>query len=452
MVCHDRNVKALGPATLAFLDDHRLGRPRILAAVSGGPDSVALLITLQELGIDVVAGHVNHHLRGSESDDDERFVRELCASRDIECLIADGSLPAQLVGRHGIEGAAREVRYARLHELRARCGAPYIATAHQQNDQAETVVMRRMSGSGLAGKRGIHPVREDGVIRPLLDVPRDAIEQFLRERGIDARRDSSNDDPRFLRNVVRGIVGTIDHFDGDAVAQLANSARDARAAWAEAERRLDEVDDAERTPGAAIFRTLPDDRLLREALIVRHVRRLDPTARDLTAVDVARIVDGLERVRRTSVTKHLELVRRDGVVVLRRMLEPARAFELPLTPEAPANIDAVGVVVRVRRVDDDGVGDRERQRIQLPAGAEAHFTVRSRRRGDRFQPLGLPHDKKLKDFLIDRKIAAETRDHIPLILWNDTIAVVAGVEISERFRVTSAAGDRYEVWVEHEHH
>jgi tRNA(Ile)-lysidine synthase len=452
MVSHYRNVKSLADATLAFLDEHQLGRPRILAAVSGGADSVALVVTLHELGLDVVAAHINHHLRGSESDDDEQFVRDLCVSLNVELLVADGTLPPELVRQHGIEGAAREVRYERLHELRERSGANYIATAHQQNDQAETVLMRRMSGSGLAGKRGIHPVRDDGVIRPLLDVPRHDIEQFLRERRITPRRDSSNDDTRFLRNIVRGIVGTIEGFDRDSVTALANSTKEARIAWAEAERRLDEVDDTERTPGATVFRSLPDDRLLCEALIVRHIRRLDPNARDLTAVDVARIVDGLERVRRMTVTKHLELVRRDGVVVLRRMLEPARAFEVPLAADTPAHVDAIGAVVHVRSVNDDGVGNREWQRIQLPPDATPNFIVRNRRAGDRFQPLGLPHDKKLKDFLIDRKIAAETRDHIPLILWNDIVVLVAGVEISERFRITSAAGQRYEVWVEHEHH
>ena len=446
MVNEYRNVNPLTGATIRFLDEHRLGRPRILAAISGGADSVALLLTLHELGLDVVAGHVNHHLRGAESDEDEQFVRELCASLDVELLVADGTLAAELVRRHGIEGTAREVRYARLHELRAQCGAAFIATAHQQNDQAETVLMRRMSGSGLAGKRAIHPLRDDGVIRPLLEVPRAEIERFLRERRITPRHDSSNDDTRFLRNVVRGIVGS------DEVAALARGADEARVAWADAERRLDEVDDAERLPDAAIFHSLPDDRALREALIVRHVRRLDPHSRDLTAVDVARIVDGLDRIRRMSVTKQLELVRRDGLAVLRKKPEPAQAFELPLTPHVPAHVAAIGVVVHVRAVDDDGIGSRERQRFQLAPGAEPSFVVRNRRAGDRFQPLGLPHDKKLKDFFIDRKIAAETRDHIPLLLWNGAVVAVAGVEVSERFRITPAGGQRYEVWVEHEDH
>jgi tRNA(Ile)-lysidine synthase len=91
------------------------------------------------------------------------------------------------------------------------------------------------------------------------------------------------------------------------------------------------------------------------------------------------------------------------------------------------------------------------QRFQLPAASDPRFTTRNRRRGDRFQPLGLAHDKKLKDFLIDRKIAAEVRDRIPLLIWNGEIVWVAGVEISEKFKVTGSAGVLYEVTLNDEH-
>ena len=101
-----------------------------------------------------------------------------------------------------------------------------------------------------------------------------------------------------------------------------------------------------------------------------------------------------------------------------------------------------------RRSRVQGPFGRSAQLFQLPDNAAAHFTVRNRRRGDRFQPLGLPHDKKLKDFLIDRKIEAEVRDRIPLLIWNGEIVWVAGVEIAERFKVTSPAGTVYEVKLE----
>src|SRR3954469_4138913 len=148
-------------------------------------------------GVEIVAAHINHHLRGAESDDDEEYVRELCARYDIPLRVADGTLDPNAVRDRGIEAAAREVRHARLREI---AGDALIATAHQKNDQAETIVMRLMTGGGIAALRGIHPVRDDGVIRPLLEVTRAEIERFLAERGAAARADSSNADPRFVRN------------------------------------------------------------------------------------------------------------------------------------------------------------------------------------------------------------------------------------------------------------
>src|SRR5581483_7357853 len=183
-------------AIARFFAAHRIELP--LVAVSGGVDSTALLVALAELGVDCIAAHVNHHLRGEESDEDERFVRELCAQRSVRLEVLDGRVDTALVREHGLEGAARDVRFARLFELRERLGLRWIATAHQRDDQAETVLMRLMTGSGLAGLRGIHPLRDDGVIRPMLEFPR--------ERNIAPRVDSTNADPHFLRNRVRMLL------------------------------------------------------------------------------------------------------------------------------------------------------------------------------------------------------------------------------------------------------
>src|SRR5687767_11136479 len=201
----------------------------IVAAVSGGADSTALLLALTGLrddGFEVHAAHVNHHLRGIDSDADEQFVRDLCARLGVPLHVADGTLDPERVRARGIEAAAREVRYARLSEIREATGARFVATAHQKNDQAETVLMRLLTGSGIAGLRGIHPVRADGFVRPLLDVTREEIEAFLRERNVTPRTDRSNADARFLRNRVRAIIGEL-----NAVENLAAIADQAREQW-----------------------------------------------------------------------------------------------------------------------------------------------------------------------------------------------------------------------------
>jgi tRNA(Ile)-lysidine synthase len=461
----------------------------IVAAVSGGADSTALLLALaalREEGFAVEAAHVNHRLRGDESDGDEAFVRDLCRQLGVALHVADGTLDPERIRERGLEAAAREVRYVRLAEIRSQTDARFVATAHQKNDQAETVLMRLMTGSGLAGLRGIHPLRDDGFVRPLLEVTREEIDAFLRERGITPRHDRSNDDPRFLRNRIRALMPQL-----DAVDNLAAVADQAQQQWPILERAIDEAERAHVlvTLEETTFLSWPEDPWLRQALLHRHIHRLDDAARDVSARDLERLAAEVMGVRRVSVTRRLELIRRGEALVLRRPPEAVGAFELELGVDGTVFVPELGVKVTLTReppltlaLSPEGRGDSlsvaspaspvpatrdqsplpfgERVRVrggsrahasfQLPAGAPAHFLLRNRRPGDRFQPLGMPNSKKLKDFLIDRKIAVELRDRLPLLLWNDEIVWVAGVEVSERFRITDVEEDRYEVVLEDE--
>ena len=426
-----------------FFALHGIERVPIVAAVSGGIDSTALLLSLVEMGdVEFTAAHVNHHLRGAESDDDEAYVRELCARYDISLRVADGTLDPETVKHRGVEAAAREVRHARLHEI---AGDALIATAHQQNDQAETVLMRLMTGGGIAALRGIHPVRDDGVIRPLLDVTRKEIEQFLKARNVTPRFDRSNADPRFLRNRVRALLR---EFDPSVIDNLAAVADQARQQWPLLERAIDAVEDVIADETETRFRSMPDDTWLRQALLLRHIRRLDPEARDVSAADLERLASSQTR---TSVTRSIELLKENDQVVLRRIdRETTPQFEIEIDAGTAVYIPEIKTTIRIGPATQQP-SNPAIQLIQLPNGASPHFTVRNRRHGDRFRPLGMAHDKKLKDLLIDRKIAATSRDRIPLLIWNDTIVWVAGVEVSELFKVTGESAQRYEVAIEQDH-
>ncbi|MEO6258822.1 MAG: tRNA lysidine(34) synthetase TilS [Thermoanaerobaculia bacterium] len=432
----------------AFLQRHAIDG-RLLVAVSGGFDSTALLLALRELPYpSLVAGHVHHHLRGAQSDEDEQFVRKLCADQGIELLVADGTLDPQAVREGGIEAAAREVRQARLLEMREVIGARFVATAHQRNDQAETVLMRLLTGGGLGALRGIHPIRDDGIIRPLLEVSRAEVERFLSDRGVQARFDQSNDDLRFLRNRIRATLRTL---DSQAIDSLVALGQEAATQWPAMQQILDQVEDADVLPDATRFRTLPEDLGLRQALLHRHIRRLDPHSRTSTAAGLQRLARSLDRLRRVSVTRSLELVREDGAIVLRQRAQGTEPFEVAISAGERLSLPPLNATISLRRCDaDDGplCGPGPRQRFQLPVGSTPLFVVRNRRNGDRFQPLGLSHEKKLKELLIDRKIAVRSRDRIPLLLWNDTIVWVGGVEVSERFKIAETEADRYEVSIE----
>jgi tRNA(Ile)-lysidine synthase len=416
----------------AFLSDHAIEPCRVVVAVSGGFDSTALLLVVSEIpGFEIVAAHVNHHLRGDESDGDERFVRALCERLNVRCVVEDGTLDPERVKVAGIEAAAREVRIARLQAIREQVNAKYIATAHQKNDQAETVLMRLFTGSGLAGLRGIHAIRDDGIIRPLLGVARAEIEAFLRERGEAPRADRMNADPRFLRVRIRK---TLSEYEPSVIDNLASIAERAQERWPSIERAIDEAEDVDATDDETRFRTLPEDPWLRRALLHRHIHRLDPQARDVSRSDLERIEEHLETLQRLTVTKNLELVA--PPLRLRKIAHRTPPFEYALIAGERVFIEEIEATMTVDRVGSQ-------QPFMLPKGADPRFVVRNRRDGDRFHPLGASGSKKLKDFLIDRKVRKEQRDRLPLLVWNGEIVWVAGVEVSERFKVREDGGDLY---------
>lgn len=216
---------------------HNMNPPvsSVLVGVSGGADSVALLHLLhmyrEQLRISRIAvAHVNHSLRGEESDGDEAFVKGIADSLQIE-FFAETLLPSSSPQK-GIEEWARKERYRFFHQLKSSEKFDSIATAHTAGDQAETVIMRIMRGAGLRGLRGVLAWREDGVIRPLLSVERSMIEEWLSARGLSYRIDSSNADEKFRRNWVRHeIIPLMVKRERDAVKNIALSASNAAMAW-----------------------------------------------------------------------------------------------------------------------------------------------------------------------------------------------------------------------------
>ena len=179
----------------------------VLVACSGGADSVALLHLLRDMpGVAPVCAHYNHMLRGAESERDADFVARLCGGWGIPLVIGRGDVAACAAKRgKGVEEAAREMRYAFLRRAALERGCIRIATAHNADDNAETVLFRLLRGAGARGLSGIPPVR-GGLIRPLLNVSRAEIEDYLARHGLPHVEDSSNTDLRYARNGLRCTV------------------------------------------------------------------------------------------------------------------------------------------------------------------------------------------------------------------------------------------------------
>jgi len=219
---------------------------RVLVAVSGGADSVGLLLALvglrSKLGLTLVAAHVNHRLRGSESDADQLCAAQAAAGLRIPFDSAD--LGATLVDGGNLEARARRRRYEALRGLATRHGCSAIATGHTLDDQAETLLLRLLRGSGVGGLASIRPRRRDGIIRPLIDCRRVDVARAVQAAGLATRVDASNSDPRFLRTHVRSrVLPLLAELNPAIAVACANLAAAARAEasiarrWAVAELR-----------------------------------------------------------------------------------------------------------------------------------------------------------------------------------------------------------------------
>jgi len=313
-------------------------RPYLLVAVSGGPDSTALLCALSEiLGHRAVhAAHFNHQLRGAESDGDEAFVRELCRRFQVPLTVERRNIAQLLQIRGGnLEAIARRERYTWLAELATRLQIRWVATGHTANDQAETVLFRLLRGSGLRGLRGIaacRPLTEQvHLLRPLLAVPRLAVDAYLEAHGLRARLDSSNLDTRRLRNRIRWqLLPLLEReYNPKVVLHLASIAEHAQEhyAWLEREamRLLHQIElprlqaqvvlDAEKLRQAEPF-------LLRQALRILWERERWPTG-DMTARHWQRLAQFLRSSEETGESRSprltAQLVLPGGVQVQRRL-------------------------------------------------------------------------------------------------------------------------------------
>ncbi|MEP7116790.1 MAG: tRNA lysidine(34) synthetase TilS [Acidobacteriota bacterium] len=436
-----------------YVDRHQLwlAGGRVVAAVSGGADSVALLVVLRELhecgAVSLVGvAHLNHQLR-VDAARDEAFTRALAVSLDVPVIIdrVDVSGLARQ-GRCSTEVAARRARYAFLERARVDCGADHVAVAHTRDDQAETVLMRLFRGTGTRGLRGILPAR-GRVVRPLLECSRASLRRFLAARQQAWVEDETNADLDYPRNRVRHELLPLlaARYRPSVSRVLARTADIAAHEDAFLERLaaqgqatvVSPVAGATRVAVAAL-NALPlalRRRVAWRALVLAGISRT-PTHSDVerlvdacaAAPSAARQLPGL-RVERFS--PDAVLLIRDGAPGA-EVVWPGRALPVPgalALPElgAGCRFTAIGPIKQ-----DEGT-TLNRHRIALRADAVVlPLAVRGRKPGDRIQPVGLGGTKKLQDLMVDRKVPRVARNRIPVvadangqILWVVGLAVAA---------------------------
>ena len=456
-VLRDRVLKAILDRKLIHPGD------RVLIAVSGGTDSVALFYLLNELallGEFSLAGiaHFNHQLRGSAADSDERFCRDLAARLGQPITVGTEDVRTLALDNHlSIEAAARTARYRFLEKAARDMAAQVIAVGHTRDDQAETFLLKLLRGAGPRGLGGIYP-RRGIVIRPLLEMSRADLENFLEVNQIPSCEDETNRDLTNPRNRLRHeVLPFLNRFWPRVTTVLAREAEIARddADWLErqaseeAERIItvtgDRIDlDAKslmlQPPAIArriaiqALRTVSRGRFIgfkhvESFLALARAKRVEHIGLDLPGQRVQRIGDTLT------------LVPEQAGRTMSPDLVPFR-YELPIPGqvrlmESGCMISADPGFIGHPSIPSSLKGDVGSVAVIAAAQLTLPLLVRSRRVGDTFRPLGLAGHKKLQDLFVDRKVARKERDTVPIVVdAKDRIVWVVGSAIADDFKVT----------------
>ncbi len=462
----------------------------VIVGVSGGPDSLCLLhvlLTLRgEFDCELRVAHLNHQLRGAEADADAEFVSDLATQWKLPCTI--GSRDVKALARENklsLEEAARQARYAFLAEVAAAHGSRTIAVAHNADDQAESVLMHFLRGSGTAGLRGMLPKIELSklqitnhklqtprpdlmLIRPLLGVPRADVEHYCREHALQPRFDVSNLDTTFFRNRLRHeLIPLLETYNPN-IRQVLR--RTAEVISAEAEALRDALESAWRAAivfesNGVITFSLPAWRglplALQRATLREAIRRLRPSLRNINFVHVEDAVSQLQAARtgaRLTLPQRLALrVDYRAFTIADTTREPdlpdwpllpapqaSQAAAFPLTVLAPGMTPLPGSNWLLETTSLGAWGDEvfinpDAWTAYLDADVVGpDLSIRARAPGDVFHPQGMPSPIRLANWMTNVKIPRRTRDRLPLIVAQGQIAWVAGFRAGQLFLVTSA--------------
>jgi len=421
----------------------------VLVGFSGGPDSTCLLYLLHALKekytLQICALYINHNLRPVEVPTEIAFCRKICGGLGITFMLESiDVISFAKEHRMNRQEAARELRYQAFGKAAAETGANKVALAHNSDDQAETLFMRLVRGAGPTGLSGI-PIKRDNIIRPLLEIGREEIEKFLETKNIVPVTDSSNLKEDYFRNMIRlRIMPMLKQANPNLLQSLAHT--------------MEILREEERYFGILVTKTLmklisrksqkrielflsPLEAM--EAVILRRVlRRAISETEGLKGIGFLHIEDIIALIKNGKNGDRLVLPRNIRVIKEYALLvitsgEPLRIAEYTL------DLPGKAVIVNARHVVTAEVEETAKQfgdgKLSVLLDAEKMkfpLTVRPRRPGDYFYPVGFGRKKKLQDFFVDLKIARDERDSIPIVASGDDIVWVAGYRADARFKVT----------------
>lgn len=467
---NDRLLKTIQKQRLVHAGD------RVAVAVSGGADSVALLLLLlelqKELGIVLSVTHVNHKLRGAESDADEQFVRDLAAKHDLE-ICCEG---AAVEMHSGVESAARRLRYEFFTRLLKDAKATKIATAHTLDDQAETVLLRLFRGAGIRGLGGIHPrlrllkhSKTSGeVVRPLLCLRRAELREFLRERDQCWREDSSNQDELFTRNRLRGRLLPLiaEDFGDSALEHLADVADIARAEeelWSKstevrpaaagldmhwllvlplaAQRRAVKAWVETNVPQARI-----SFRLIESILGLAQERATHEIDVPSGASDVGRELSGeipCHRVNNCQKSNRWKIRAGAKELIIDAVPDGTADYQYGLSVPGKVYLPEMRITISAEIAKVERVAETERASLLDATKVGRELIIRNWRAGDRYWPAHTKQTKKVKELLNDKHITGPDKKLWPIVVSEQEIVWMRGFAAPETLRAKDGEG----IWI-----
>jgi len=425
----------------------------ILIAFSGGLDSTGLLNLCLELQrdwkINLYLGHFNHQIRAG-ADEDEAFVRRMAREKSVDLYVGveDVAAYARANGLN-LEEAGRILRYRFLHKTAEKIGNALVATGHTMTDQAETFLMRLFRGSGLRGLSGIHPFREDKIIRPLLFIEREEIESYLLEKGEIYCADESNQDPAFLRNRVRNelLPYLRENFAPNIVQRISQMTSLIREEDALLEALTQDVSKGIYThrKGRIALDAISLSGLplaFQRRLVRNFLSQIKKSLRNVSFDDVKAVLD-LAEGKELHLSAELVLKKEQGLIVRQEGATIKPRYEIWWDGQDNIAIPELHMVFKGEkrgrsselplRFDDRVCACLDWNRVQFP------LKIRNRIDGDRYHPFGAPGRKKLKEIMRSKGIPAAERSEHPVFLSGDEIVWVWGLPVSERHKVTESS-------------
>jgi tRNA(Ile)-lysidine synthase len=427
---------------------------RVVVALSGGPDSTALLTVLapiaKALDLSLIIAHFNHGLRGVESDEDEKYSREL--SEKMGLSFVSGKMD-QRKGKKGIspEDYYRRERYDFLNKISEDYQAHKIALGHNLQDQAETVLLNILRGSGLEGLKGFLPMRDGKFIRPLMEISRQEIISFLNEAGIPYRQDNSNKNKIYLRNQIRSelIPYLKEKFNPkieENLAQMAEILRQENEFIRQRVAHALKSSVIERQQDRILLKIADINKLhpaIRWRLFKTLLESLSPTKNGFSFIHIKSLDNLAQKCESGKIIVlplGIEARREYDNLILERKKGCSKQMKYEYTMNIPGSLYVKERKFTVRseltkkeNIDSGGKNEiyLDLDKIQQP------LIIRNRRNGDWFQPLGMQGRQKIKNFFIDHKIPRCERNEIMLFVDHISVIWIENMHLNDRVKITA---------------